>query len=153
VRHKSGHDEEKVRPPLFLRGITRALENEWFDEGDDELRDEGLKLWLDREHLLSKTLRGVTWVAVTIIKPAGLQEPVDPQSQPSPEQTPATKVVAKLCLWDDAPDSRHAALSGQLCAVLGSPGFVGGIVRIDPAPTPLPRTASALKDPLSQQAG
>ena len=39
----------------------------------------------------------------------------------------------------------------MLCAVLGSDGIVGGIIRIDPAPSPLPKTASALKEP-SQQA-
>jgi peroxin-1 len=151
ARHRSAHDGEKARPPLFLRGVTRALQNEWFEDGDEEFKDEGLKLWLDREHLLSKTLRGVTWVVVTIVKPAGLQEPVDPQSQPAPDQQPASKVVAKLCAWEDAPDSRHAALSSLLCAALGAENMVGGIVRIDPAPAPLPRTASALKEP-SQQA-
>ena len=152
VRSKpGGHDDEKARPPIFLRGVTRALENEWFEDGGEELADEGLKVWLDRDHLLAKTLRGVTWVAVSIIKPAGLQEPVDPQTQPSPESLPASKLVAKLCAWEDAPDSRHVALSSLLCAALGAKGIVGGIVRIDPAPSPLPKTASALKDP-SQQA-
>ncbi|KAK5164133.1 Peroxisome biosynthesis protein pex1 [Saxophila tyrrhenica] len=148
---KGRADAEKARPPLFLRGVTRGLENEWFEDGGEEMKDEGLKVWLDREHLLSKTLRGVTWVGVTVIKPAGLQEQTDPQSSPQPEQMPAQKVVAKLCLWDDAPDARHVALSSMLCAVLGSDGLVGGIVRIDPAPSPLPKTASALKEP-SQQA-
>jgi peroxin-1 len=142
---------EKARPPIFLRGVTRQLRNEWFEDEAEEMADEGLRIWLDREHLHSKTLRGVTWVSVAVVKPAGLQEPVDPQSQPAPEQQPASKVVAKLCTWDDAPDSRHVALSSLLCAALGSTGIVGGIVRIDPAPQPLPRTASALKEP-SQQA-
>jgi peroxin-1 len=150
VRHRSTHESEKARPPLFLRGVTRALQSEWFEDGGDDLKDEGLRVWLDREHLLSKTLRGVTWVAVTVVKPAGLQEPVDPQSQPSPDQQPASKVVAKLCTWEDAPDSRHVALSSMLCGALGAEGIVGGIVRIDPAPAPLPRTASAMKDPSSQ---
>ena len=144
-------DDDKARPPLFLRGVTRALQNEWFEDGGEEMKDEGSRIWLDREHLFSKTLRGVTWVVVTVIRPAGLQEPVDPQSQPTTEQTPASKVVARLCVWEDAPDARHVALSSSLCAVLGSEGLVGGIVRIDPAPSPLPKTASALKEP-SQQA-
>ena len=150
-RPRSGHEDEKARPPLFLRGVTRALKSEWFEDAGEEMNDEGFKVWLDREHLLSKTLRGVSWVAVTVIKPAGLQEQIDPQSQPSPEHLPATKVVAKLCPWDEAPDARHVALSSLLCACLNSDGLVGGIVRIDPAPPPLPKTASALKDP-SQQA-
>ncbi|KAK4500258.1 hypothetical protein PRZ48_008447 [Zasmidium cellare] len=151
VRHRSAHESEKARPPLFLRGVTRALKNEWFEDGGEDMKDDGLRIWLDREHLLSKTLRGVTWVAVQVVKPAGLQEPVDPQSAPAPEQQPASKVVAKLCAWEDAPDSRHVALSTLVCATLGAEGVVGGIVRIDPAPAPLPRTASAMKEP-SQQA-
>ncbi|KAK5113921.1 hypothetical protein LTR85_010454 [Meristemomyces frigidus] len=150
ARHKGGHEDEKARPPIFLRGVTRALKNDWFDDGDNEMEDEGLKVWLDREHLLSKTLRGVTWVTVSVVKPAGLQEPVDPQSQTTPNSLPAAKVVAKLCTWADAPDSRHVALSSGLCAALGSDGLVGGIVRIDPAPSPLPKTASALKEPPQQ---
>lgn len=155
-RHRGGHDEEKARPPLFLRGITRALENEWFEsdsspEEDENFVDEGLKVWLDQEHLMGKTLRGVTWVSVSVVKPAGLQEAQDPQSQPTADQLPASKVVAKLCTWEDAPDSRHAVLSSTLCDVLSSSGLVGGIVRIEPAPSPLPKTASALKEP-SQQA-
>ncbi|KAK4561103.1 Peroxisome biosynthesis protein pex1 [Recurvomyces mirabilis] len=152
ARHRSTHDDEKARPPLFLRAVTRSLRNEWFEDGGDEMRDEGLKVWLDREHLYCKTLRGVTFVTVSIVRPAGLQEPIDPQSQPTPESLPAQKVVAKLAAWDDAPDSRHAALSSSLCAVLGADGVVGGMVRIDPAPSPLPKRASALKDH-SQQAG
>ncbi|EME39300.1 hypothetical protein DOTSEDRAFT_159533 [Dothistroma septosporum NZE10] len=150
VRHRSTHESEKARPPLFLRALARALQNEWFEDGGDDLKDHGLRVWVDREHLQSRTLRGVSWVAVTVIKPAGLQEPVDPQSQPSPEQQPASKVVAKLCTWDDAPDSRHVGLSSMLCAALSADGIIGGIVRIDPAPAPLPRTASAMKDPSSQ---
>ena len=151
VRHKSGQETEKARPPLFLRGISRSLQGEWFEDGSEDMKDEGLRIWLDREHLQSKTLRGVTWVVVTIVKPAGLQEPVDPQNQPPPDQQPASKLVAKPLPWDDAPDSQHVALSSLLCSALGSEGIVGGIVRIDPSPPALPRTASALKEP-SQQA-
>lgn len=151
-RHRSAHDEEKARPPLFLRGVTRALGNEWFEvdgkQGeDDSFADEGLKIWVDQEHLMSKTLRGVTWVAVSVVKPAGLQEAQDPQAQPTVEPLPASKVVAKLCAWEDAPDSQHVVLSSLLCNVLASPGIVGGIVRVEPAPSPLPKTASALKEP------
>jgi peroxin-1 len=156
-KHRGAQDDEKARPPLFLRGLTRALKNEWLEagecegEGDESFDDEGLKVWLDQEHLMGKTLRGVTWVSVSIVKPAGLQEPQDPQAQPTLDQLPASKVVAKLCTWEDAPDSQHVVLSGLLCDVLSATGLVGGIVRIDPAPAPLPKTASALKEP-SQQA-
>jgi peroxin-1 len=155
-KHRSTQDEEKARPPLFLRGLTRALKNEWLEsedgeqEGDGSFNDEGLKIWLDQEHVLGKTLRGVTWVSVSVVKPTGLQEAQDPQSQPTPDQLPASKVVAKLCTWEDAPDSQHVVLSSLLCDVLSATGLVGGIVRVDPAPAQLPKTASALKEPLQQ---
>lgn len=150
-RHRNSADEEKARPPLLLRGLSRAAGGEWFEEIDESVKDEGLKVWVDRDHLSSRTMRGVTWVAVTVVKPAGLQEPRDPQEQQSSEPTSASTVVAKVCVWDDAPDSKHAALSSLLCATLGTEDIVGGIVRLEPAPSPLPRTASALKEP-SQQA-
>lgn len=151
ARHRSA-DEEKVRP-LFLRGLTRGLRNECLAAGEDahndaDFADQGLRVWLDRDHLASKSLRGATWVQVSVVKPAGLQEAQD--AQQSNGTLPATKVVAKLSAWEDAPDSRHVVLSSLLCEVLGSPRLVGGIVRIEPAPTPLPRTASALKDPSQQ---
>ncbi|GAB7359273.1 hypothetical protein MBLNU230_g5930t1 [Neophaeotheca triangularis] len=150
-RHRGAADEEKARPPLFLRGLSRAIGSEWFEEIDDTAKDEGLKVWVDRDHLASRTLRGVNWVAVNVVKPAGLQEPRDPQEQQASEPTSASTVVARVCVWEDAPDSKHAALSSLLCASLGTEDIIGGIVRLDPAPPPLPRTASALKEP-SQQA-
>lgn len=149
-KSRSGHDEDRARPPLFLRGLSRALKNEWLDDESEDMKDEGLKVWVDREHLLDKTLRGIAWVAVSLVQPAGLQEHVDPQSLPSAEQTPSSKVVAKLSCWEDAPDSRHTALSSLLCAALGSPDMVGGVICIEPAPPSLPKTASALKDSSQQ---
>ncbi|KAJ8608783.1 hypothetical protein MRB53_039468 [Persea americana] len=109
VRSKTPHDSEKARPPLFLRGVSRQLRSEWFDDNSEEFLDEGLKIWVDPEHLLSKTLRGVTWVT-----------------------------------------QARGSFNPPECD-LNSSGVVGGIVRIDCAPQPLPRTASALKEP-SQQA-
>lgn len=146
VRHKSSREETFSKRPLFLRAFTRALGSEWFDEDNHELADKGLRVWLDREHLSSKAFRGATWVSVSLVNPAGLQEAVDPQSQPNPAESIAAKVVARLCSWDDAPDSRHAALSALLCATLGAEGLVGGIVRIEAAPPQLPKTGSAMKN-------
>ncbi|KAF2725580.1 AAA-domain-containing protein [Polychaeton citri CBS 116435] len=149
VRQRSAQEEEKARPPLFVRAVTRSLRNDdLFDLQIDDMTDEGLKVWVDRDHLLSKTFRGVTWVAVTLIRPAGLQETVDPQQQQQqPQQQPAQKVVARLFSWEDAPSSSHAAISSLLCGALSADGIVGGIVRIEPASTPLPKTASAMKEP------
>ncbi|KAH7391939.1 peroxisome biosynthesis protein-like protein (PAS1/Peroxin-1) [Pyrenochaeta sp. MPI-SDFR-AT-0127] len=132
VRRRSGREDSTSKGAVFLRGVDRTVAQQWCDEDDDADAD-GLKVWVDGDVLLTKALRGVNWVSVTIIKPAGLQEPVD-MSQEHDQEKPATRVVAKIIAWQDAPDSRHAALSSDLCRVLGFEGFVGGLVRIEGAP-------------------
>ncbi|XDG10093.1 hypothetical protein ABKA04_009708 [Annulohypoxylon sp. FPYF3050] len=139
VRKKGAKEEKK--PALFLRGVDRQFCDELFDEGSVP---QDLSVWVDRD-LLSKDFRGVTWVAINIVKPAGLQPPIDPQKQQenaaNGEAVKATeKVVAQLRPWDDPPTTQTAALSSPLCAVLGCSGVVGGIVKIEPAPAPLSRS-------------
>lgn len=142
VRRKSGKDENNSRGAVFLRGIDRSVAEDWFDEKDTET--EGLRVWVDKDVLVTKALRGATWVSVAVVKPAGLQEPVEmPQGQE--EEKVAARVVAKLGSWEDAPDSRHVALSKDLCRVLGCEGLVGGLVRIEGAPSQTPKP-SALKN-------
>lgn len=144
VRNRSFRDEASTRHPVFLRGLDRDLAQDWFDD-NAESADVGLRVWVDRGLLLSKNLKGVTWVAVSIVRPASLEEPVDPQTQTPEADRAATKIVARLCAWDEGPDSQHASLSSMLCATLGSVGIVGGIVRIEAAPSQVARTASAMK--------
>lgn len=137
VRRRSGREENATKGAVFLRGVDRAVAKEWFDDDDDDDDDDadaqGLQVWVDKEILLTKALRGANWVSVAIIRPAGLQEPVD-MSKEQDQEKPATRVVAKIAAWEDAPDSRHVALSTPLCKVLGFEGFVGGLVRIEGAP-------------------
>lgn len=153
TRQRNTNEEEKQRPPLFLRAVSRSLQNnDLFDPADNVMDDTGLKIWLDRDRLLSKTLRGVSWVVVSLIKPMGLEEAGDVQQQQQQQQQPlqqpsARRAVAKLLPWEDAPGSTHAALSSLLYQSLGIESVVGGVIRVEPAPTPLPKTASALKEP------
>lgn len=144
VRHRSLRDDNS-RHPLFLRAVNRHIAEDWFSQEDHADADFGLRIWVDRDLLLSKNLKGITWAAVSIVKPASLQEPVDPQNATPDTDKPAQKVIARLYPWDDGPDANHAALSSMLCAALGSTGIVGGIVRIEAAPSQLPRTTSAMK--------
>jgi peroxin-1 len=132
VRRRSGRDESTSKGAVFLRGVDRSVAQEWFDEDDDADAD-GLRVWVDKDVLLTKALRGATLVSVAVIKPAGLQEPVD-MSKEQEQEKPAARVVARIAVWEDAPDSRHIALSTDLCRVLGFDGFVGGLVRIEGAP-------------------
>ncbi len=144
VRRRSGREDNASKGALFLRGVARGVAQEWFDEEEDAETD-GLRVWVDGDVLLTKALKGVNWVSVTIIKPAGLQESVD-MSKEQDQEKPATRVVAKIGAWEDAPDSRHVALSSDLCKVLGYEGFVGGLVRLESAPAQTSRP-SAIKSP------
>ena len=148
AKHRKGSDDEHGRPPTFLRAVDRAIASDWFDEDDGEpSEDSGLRIWVDREAMLSKSLKGATYVAISVVQPAGLAEPMDPQLQIPEQDRPAEKVVARLLNWLDAPDVRSAAMSSALCASLGAVGVVGGIVRIEVAPMQLPRTSSIMKQP------
>ncbi|KAF1987799.1 AAA-domain-containing protein [Aulographum hederae CBS 113979] len=143
VRHRSSRDGDGSRGVVFLRAVDRALCYEWFDEEED-VKDQTLTVWVDKDVLLSRALRGVTWVSIAIVKPSGLQEPVDPSKEVETEK-PATKVVARLKTWEDAPDSQHIALSRTLCAVLGAEGIVGGLIRVEAAPPQASKQSFASK--------
>ena len=133
---------------IFLRGVDRSLCTHMFDEDEEgKSHDKTLRLWVDRDLLENKTLKGLEYVCVSVVKPGGIELPLDPQQQQkskdmeaSESGTPASKIVAKLLAWDDAPDSCHVALSSALCSALNSEGIVGGLVRIEAAPPPIPRS-------------
>lgn len=136
VRRKSAREEPK--PTMFLRAIERTACREWFDDGP---LTPDISIWVDGECLLATPFRGVKYVAVDIIKPAGLQKP-QAEDGTAPSNTMASsKVVARLKPWDDPPDGQTAALSSPLCAVLGCPGIVGGVVKVQAASPPLPKGA------------
>ena len=132
---------------VFLRGVNRSLCAHMFDEDEaGKSYDRNLVLWVDRDVLADKILKGLEYVCVSVVKPGGIELPLDPQQQQkskdmeaSESGKPASKIVAKLLAWDDAPDSRHVALSSALCSALNSEGIVGGLVRIEAAPLPIPR--------------
>lgn len=141
VKNRSRGDDSGSKGVVFLRGVDRAFCYDYFDE-DHASENEGLRVWVDKDLLVSRALMGATWVSVTIVKPAGLIEPIDPSKEQDAEK-PATKLVARIGPWEDAPDSNHVALSSQLCQTLASPEMVGGLVRLEAAPPQAPRTASA----------
>jgi peroxin-1 len=150
VRHRSSRDYVS-RGVVFLRGVDRSLGGEWFDEDEEDIRDDGLKVWVDREVMLTKALRGVQWVSVSVVKPASLLEQVDPQKDAAEPEKPTNKVVARIGIWDDSPDSQHIALSSTLSKILGSEGIVGGLVRIEAAPTQVPRSQVTKPDEKSKE--
>lgn len=141
------------------RYMPRAADNEEDeDEVDLENEDErevaeggkALCVYLDPTMLFSsRQLRGVTHVVVSVVKPPGLAPPMDPsqlqqqaddkdrkdKKDSPPEVVPATKIIATIKHWPSAPDGAHIALSRLLSAALHlSPGQVGDMIRIEPAP-------------------
>jgi peroxin-1 len=148
VRAKGPQEDE--RPPVFLRALDKRLCDKWFEDDETESAQE-LTVWVDRDLLASKSLRGLSYVAVSIMRPAGIEPPVDPQKAQQEVEAageagnPATKVVAKLAAWEDPPDSRHAALSPAFCTALGCDSIVGGIAKLEPPPSQASKHVERLK--------
>lgn len=142
------------RSCIYLRGIDRKAADQWFDAECDDDSNEGFRVWIDPEVLATNELRGAGWACISIVQPAGLKPPPDPQQQinqaeqqkSSDAGSPTTKLVAKLVSWEDAPDNQHIAMSTLLCSALGTDGIVGGVVRVEAAPPQLQRsTVKSLK--------
>ena len=133
---------------VFLRAVDRRFCHEWFEDNDPKSQDVGLRVWVDPDVLLTKAMRGVDWVQVSIVRPAGILSTTDPLQQQKLREAesngvgkPASKIVAELMSWDDAPNKSHISLSSPLSSALGSDGIVGGLVRIQAAP---PRSPSSI---------
>ncbi|PGG96525.1 peroxin-1 [Blastomyces parvus] len=141
VRPKSSHTDSASRGAVYLRGVDRRLAQDWFDDEPDMQKNEGFRIWVDRGILSKNELRGTVWACVSIVTPAGLLPPVDPQQQQQQKDLessdagkPSKKIVARVLPWDESPDCQHVAISSNLCSALGSDGMVGGIVRVEAAP-------------------
>ncbi|MCJ1400665.1 Peroxisome biosynthesis protein pex1 [Xylographa trunciseda] len=144
-RHSNRHDEDNPRRFAFLRGVSRAVSAEWFDDEEPTAAaDIGLKVWVDQEVLERKRFTDCEWICVSIVHPAGLHIPLDPQQQQKLKDQEnsdvgkyASKVVARLLSWDTAPDDQHVILSSSLCATLGVSDMAGGIVKLEVPPSPI----------------
>ncbi|KAI4205123.1 MAG: hypothetical protein LQ346_001520 [Caloplaca aetnensis] len=146
----SGHradPSEKYLPSmnLLLRPCDRRYCAEAFDPANDEADENvGLRIWVDPEAIGASPGNNVSHVSVSIVKPAVLEKPMDPQQQQkrkelesSEARKPASTVVARLCNWRNSVGSTHAALSSLLCSSLQAGGIVGGLVQVQAAPPPL----------------
>ncbi|RSM13479.1 hypothetical protein CDV31_005899 [Fusarium ambrosium] len=134
VRRRSTREERK--PTMFLRGVDRKSCEEWFDEGP---LAQDFSVWVDRDLLLGDTFKGVNYVVVDVIKPAGLLQPQPEEGGAPAGMSASSKVIAHLRSWIDPPNSQTVALSSPLCATLGCTGMVGGVVKLQAAPQQLPK--------------
>ncbi|KHJ31369.1 putative peroxisome biogenesis factor 6 [Erysiphe necator] len=153
-RRKSGREEN--RKVLYFRGIDKTFCEDWFVEKINP-DSQCLKVWVDRDVIISNGLKDIAWVLVSVLKPASLQPHIDPQKEQQEIEnlgaaSPiASKVVAQLQVWENPPDSQHIVLSKSLCACLACEGIVGGIVRLEPAPPQVLKTVpQILKEDESQ---
>ena len=141
---RSHRNESSNRQPLYFRGLDRGSCSSLFDIHDESTANRGLKIWLDRDVLAANQLRSPEFVCLSIVQPATLRAPLDPsQQQRIRDQESgepgkhASRVVAKIEIWKESPDPCHIALSSMLCSALGVDGMLGGIVRVEIAPTPV----------------
>lgn len=141
ISHQHSKRDELTRTNFtFLRCVERQFCQEWFDDDDFSACDKGLSIWVDQDISSSKTLKGLEWVSVSLVQPAALMVPLDPQQQQKARDVetsdagkPASKVVARLMVWEDAPDTSHVVISSALSSALGVGGNVGALVRVEPA--------------------
>ncbi|KAM7205476.1 putative PEX1 peroxisomal biogenesis factor 1 [Naviculisporaceae sp. PSN 640] len=149
ARRKSAREEKK--PALFLRGVDRTHCDEWFDEGPVAPAVQDLSVWVDADLISGGHLKSVKYVSVSLVRPAGLQQPLDSAQQPQPQEAAdtvagSTKIIARLRSWDDPPNGQTTALSSALCSALGCQGLVGGVVKIEVPPSHLPRKNAENRD-------
>lgn len=137
----SKRDEVATTNFTFLRCVERQFCQEWFDDDDFSACDKGLSIWVDQNIASSKILEGLEWVSVSLVQPAALMAPLDPQQQQKAREVetgdagkPASKIVARLMVWEDAPDTSHVVISSALSSALRVGGNVGALVRVEPAP-------------------
>lgn len=128
--------KQKDEPPLalYLRGMDRACCDDYFD--DEPATD--LSVWIDEDALSTGGFTGVNYVVVRPMRPSGMNVPAPEEGS---NVKSSEKAVAKLRIWEDSPNSQAVALSSPLCAALGCRDAIGGIVKVQPAPTPLQRSS------------
>ena len=145
--HGRGSGNRRVsnsKNALFMRAIDRSVASDFFREDEESSQSSELKLWLSKETVASENLKGATYAAVVLIKPAGLRAQLDqPQMQRlKAEETsdagrPSSRIVAEIAIWEQPVDQHHVGLSPALCDMLGVKGLIGNIVRIEAAFRPL----------------
>ncbi|PHH56161.1 Peroxisome biosynthesis protein PAS1 [Ceratocystis fimbriata CBS 114723] len=128
---------EEPKPAIYLRGLDCAVCDPYSFGSDDLLTHGNLDftVWVDSNAIAAGDMKGVNYVVVELLRPSTGPKKVKPED--AGNLKPETKLVARLKEWDDAATGQSVALSSPLCAALGSPGLVGGVVKIQAA---LPQT-------------
>ena len=144
ARSTGGRRSSSFKSALFMRAIDRSAAPSFFEGTEVPPDDTGLRIWLSKEAIVSEALKGATYAAVALVKPAGLRAQLDQsqmqrlkEEEGSDVGRPSSRVVAEISTWDKPVDQHHVGLSRPLCEMLGVKGLVGNIVRVEPAFRPL----------------
>ena len=143
-----GNRRDDSKRAIFLRGVDKRLSGPWNFEDYRKSFSPTLTIWIDSETISTSILKDSRWACVSVAQPTAIQPLVDPQQLQKVQEQEfgesgkhASKVVAQLDVWNCAPDPRHVLISPTLCEALGITGIVGGIIRIEAAPNPIPKSS------------
>ena len=148
--NSQGGHRGNSRTSCFLRGIDKSLHCQESGSTTSASRSvDGLKIYVPQDVISRECSGASSWACVSIVNPTNANRPLDQQqAQRSQDRAanksavkPASKIVVKVEVWDEAPDDRHALLSGVLCTSLGVEGMTGDVIRLEPAPKKTPRKA------------
>ncbi|KKA29430.1 hypothetical protein TD95_002684 [Thielaviopsis punctulata] len=130
---------EEQKPATYLRGLDRAAcDPESFDDDNDSAKQNlEFTVWAEADAITAGGLKGVNYVVVELLRPSTGPKKVKPEE--ASNLKPEARIVAQLKTWDDPPTSQSIALSSALCAAFGSPGLVGGVIKLQAAPTHVTR--------------
>lgn len=135
----------RAREATFLRGLDYRVAKDFVKPVEDT---PGLSIWLSKNVIASEALKGCAFARVSVVKPAGLR--VTPEQDivnrlkeedASAAGRPASRLVVRVIPWEVPVTDQHAVLSATASELLDVKSFSGLILRVDPAPEPLQRSA------------
>ena len=143
TRHR--HSKTPARKAMYLRCLDESV---ICDVEGRSQPSQTISVSVDGTVLAMEPLHGVQYVCVSVVSPSTINIEYSAQQRPNSHEKEregnsrsAARIVAKLLLWVDAPDPKHTLLSPYLASILGLEHNVGGILRIEPAPPPSPKSA------------
>ena len=141
MHHK--HEGAPTQKALYLRGLDYRLIN---DVQPISTIDHTVSVAVDSTILATELLRGVQYVSIVLVssnttQPGHLQRSSSRENKPHESRKVAHKIASRLLPWHHAPNPQQAVMSPSLAIALNSEHAVSSILRLEPAPAPVPRSA------------
>ncbi|KAK5943071.1 Peroxisome biosynthesis protein pex1 [Knufia obscura] len=135
----------RTKEAVFLRGLDYSVAKDFVKPDEDA---EGLTIWLSKNVLGSESLKNRAFVRVSVVKPSALratpeQDTVNKlkEEDASVHGRPASRLTARVVVWDNPVNDQHAVLSTTLSKLLDVSSCSGLILKVDAASDPLPRSS------------